>query len=165
AAARQQYERLVAVEAGSGKSSVFLQVLAAVVHGQGLSVWAARLFGLADSLARSGQSLGPRKRVTRALASDIAIVRAEVHARLGDHAFAEGLAYGQTMTVEEVLAVPTPPPAAGAQAAASSLYTPFTARGLDVLRRLPQDLTNSHTANHLTPTLPTFAAHLATTSS
>jgi predicted ATPase/DNA-binding CsgD family transcriptional regulator len=159
--ARRQYARLVAVEANSGKSSVYLQVLAAVVHGQGLSVWAARLFGLADSLARSGQSLDPRKRITRALASDLAIVRAEVHTRLGDHAFAEGLAYGQTMTVEDVLAIPDPPPDATAQAAASPPYTRLTARELDVLRLLAQDLSNPQIAERLVLSRRTVDAHLS----
>src|SRR5262249_58782925 len=118
-AGRRQFEHLISVEASTAKSNIFVEVLAAILHGQGLSVWAARLFGLADTLTRSGQSAGPRKRVTNVLATDLAAARAEVRARLADTVFAEALAYGRTMTVEDVLAIPNPPLASGHPGTAS----------------------------------------------
>ena len=65
-------------------------------------MWAARVYGLADMAARTGQSQDPRRRVTKIFTTELAAMRAEVRARLGDNAFAQALVEGQTMTVEDL---------------------------------------------------------------
>jgi DNA-binding CsgD family transcriptional regulator len=126
----------------TGQRNVFLGILAAVLHEQGLSVWAARVYGLADKLATTSESPRMGGEFFDSNRKRIAAVRAEVHARLGDEAFAEALAEGQTMTVEDLLTIPQPPPPDSTStsqeqpARASVSYEPLTARELEVLRLL-----------------------------
>ena len=162
--ARRQFERLIAILANVGQSKVYLEMLAAILHGQGLSVWAARIYGLADKLARTGQSQDPRKRVTKDLRKPLAAARAEVRARLGDEAFAQALAEGQSMTADDLLAIPQPPPpdsTSHAQAVPASVpYEPLTAREFEVLRLLAQDFSNAQIAERLVVSRRTVEAHL-----
>ncbi len=162
--ARRQFERLITILANVAQSQMYLEILAAILHGQGLSVWAARAYGLADKLARTSQSQDPRKRVTKDLRKPLAAARAEVRARLGDEAFAQALAEGQSMTADDLLAIPQPPPpdtTSHAQAVSASVpYEPLTARELEVLRLLGQDLSNPQIAERLVVSRRTVDAHL-----
>ena len=67
------------------------------------------------------------------------------------------------MTVEDLLAIPHPPEDARAwtQPAPTSIsYEPLTARELEVLRLLAQDLNNPQIAEHLVVSRRTVEAHL-----
>jgi predicted ATPase/DNA-binding CsgD family transcriptional regulator len=139
--------------------NLFFWVLAAVLHRQGLSVWAARVYGLADKLATTSKPLR-----MGGMFQKLAVAgRAEVHARLGDQAFGRAFAEGRTMTVEDLLAIPHPPADARARAqpAPTSIpYEPLTGRELEVLRLLAQDLNNPQIAERLVVSRRTVEAHL-----
>jgi DNA-binding NarL/FixJ family response regulator len=81
---------------------------------------------------------------------------------LGEQAFEEALAEGQTMTVDGLLSIPHPPDAtARAQAAPASVPSErLTARELDVLRLLAQDWSNPQIAERLVVSRRTVDAHL-----
>jgi len=139
--------------------NLFFWVLAAVLHRQGLSMWAARVYGLADKLATSSEP----PRIGGMFQKLAVAARAEVHARLGDQAFDRAFAEGRTMTVEDLLATPHPPADARARAqpAPTSIpYEPLTARELEVLHLLAQDLNNPQIAERLVVSRRTVEAHL-----
>src|SRR5262249_35117475 len=130
-----------------------LEVHAAVLHRQGLSVWAARVYGLADTTARTSRPLLTSWEMLGSAKNRVEAVRAEVRARLGDAAFARACADGHTMTMEDLLTIPYPPSNnARSQARSGQTSVPFeplTARELDVLRLLLQDLNNPQIAEQL----------------
>jgi predicted ATPase/DNA-binding CsgD family transcriptional regulator len=169
ALARRHYEHLLVALTDMhdptrlSSSLATLAVLPAVLHRQGLSVWAARVYGLADTLTRTSPPLLMSGELFDALRKRAAAVRTEVRARLGDVAFARAYAEGHTMTVEELLAIPHPPPDASSRAQAASASVPsdpLTARELDVLRLLAQDLSNPQIAERLVISRRTVEAHL-----
>jgi DNA-binding NarL/FixJ family response regulator len=122
-------------------------------------MWAARVYGLADKLATTIEP----PRIVGVLEKPLAAARAEVRARLGDQAFDRAFAEGQTMTLEDLLAIPHPPADALARAQptpTSIPYEPLTARELEVLRLLAQDLNNPQIAERLVVSRRTVEAHL-----
>jgi len=142
-----------------GAPNLFFWILAAVLHRQGLSMWAARVYGLADKLAITS---GP-PRIGGVLEKPAVAARAEVRARLGDETFARSLAEGKAMTVEDLLAIPHPPAdaLARAQPAPTSIpYEPLTERELEVLQLLAQGFSNPQIADRLVVSRRTVDAHL-----
>jgi DNA-binding CsgD family transcriptional regulator len=162
AIARKHYEQLIVAlreVKDTGKLAGSLAFLPAVLHRQGLSVWAARVYGLAEKLAPTGEppKLGE---IFDTLNERVAEARAEVRAELGEQAFAQALAEGQTMTVDDLLTIPHLPPDSSSLATFSLLFELLTPRELDVLRLLVQDLSNPQIAERLVVSRRTVEAHL-----
>jgi ATP/maltotriose-dependent transcriptional regulator MalT len=164
ASARRQFEQILVFlqerQMSTPRLALALETHAAVLHRQGLSLWAARIYGLADTFTHTSQPLrtswetfGPLKKRTEA-------VRAEVRARLGEVAFARACAEGHTITVEELLTIPPPPDATSRAQPASVPSDPVTARELDVLRLLAEDLSTQEIAEQLVVSRRTVDAHL-----
>ena len=131
---------------------VKLNILAVILHGQGLEVWSARVFGLAEAWIRTGQT-NAEEAVLQFLR--IGDVRAEVRAQLGDEVFAREIAAGQRLSLDELLAIPQPQGAAPAAPSES-----LTAREIEVLHMLAQELSNPQIAERLVVSRRTVDAHL-----
>jgi len=142
-----------------------LEELAAVVAAQGDPVWAARLWGAAESLREiMGAPIPPSERA--------AYVRsvAAAHTQLGEQAFAAAWSEGQTMSLEQVLAakgtaeipalIPTEPSSAPPEQMPSTSPAGLTTREMDVLRLLAQGLTSAQIAERLVIGLVTVNSHV-----
>ena len=155
AAARRRGEEIFqqALNRGDHHVASSLPMMAVILHGQGLDVWSARVFGLADVLRKMGH-----------LSSEVAVlsqrlrlgdIRAEVQARLGEEAFARETEAGQRLKLEDLLTIPHPPrpsPESAAQARTTSTFLPLealTAREMDVFHLLAQDPSNPQIAKSL----------------
>jgi len=158
AAARLRLEDSLrqAVNRGDHQAHSWLPMLAAVLHGQGLDVWAARIFGLAEALTGTRQTRGEEMAAVIRRFLGIGDIRAEVRAQLGDEAFAREIAAGQRLRLEDLLAIPHPHAPAAASASGASL----TAREIEALRLLAQDLSNPQIAERLVVSRRTVDAHL-----
>ena len=167
-AARRRLEDTLqqALNRGDHQAPTWLPMLAVVLHGQGLEVWSARVFGLADALDATDQM----RSYTAAFEQhfDRGNSRAQVRAQLGDEAFDREVAAGHQLTLKDMLAIPHPPePAppstrfASGQSTSSSASDVFlTTRELEVLHLLAQDLSNPQIAERLVVSRRTVDAHL-----
>jgi len=154
AAARALYEQslLILKEADEKWDIAYnLEGLAGVVAAQGDPGWAARLWGMAETLrADSNMPLPPVYR------ADYERSVATARVQLGERAFAAAWAEGRTMTPEQAPAaerrVMKPGSGEPSSPLAKSLLTypnELTAREVDVLRLLAQGLTSAQIAEQL----------------
>ncbi len=161
AAARHRLENVLqqAINRGDHHMPSGLPILAVILHKQGLDVWSARVFGLADVLTGTGRTNAAV--VALEQRSGIGDVRAEVRAQLGDEAFAKEIAAGHRLRLDDLLAIPHPQvPTQAAPAVASAPVAALTAREIEVLRLLAQDLSNLQIAERLVVSRRTVDAHL-----
>ena len=137
-------------------------MLAAILHGQGLATWSARVFGLAEALTGPGQTNTAAAIEQRLNIRDI---RAELRAELGDEAYTKETAAGRRLRLDDLRAIPhpqgpAPAPATAAAAPPSASGAALTAREIEVLRLLDQDLSNPQIAERLVVSRRTVDAHL-----
>ena len=147
---------LQSINRGDHQASIWLPILAVVLHGQGLEVWSARVFGLAETL--TGASI--RAYITAFDAQfHIEASRAKVRAKLGDEAFSREIEVGHRLRFDDLKTIPHP--SAPTQPAPDSASgEALTGREIEVLRLLAKDLSNPQIAEQLVISRRTVDAHL-----
>jgi non-specific serine/threonine protein kinase len=85
---------------------------------------------------------------------------AELRAQLGEEAFAREFAAGKHLTLDDLRTIPHPPEPDSAAQAISASGISLTARELEVLHLLTQDLSNPQIAEKLVVSRRTVDAHL-----
>jgi len=159
AAARRRLQDTFQPLAGRGdhQLSTWLPMLAIVLHGQGLEVWSARVFGLAEAITGNRPISAEAEAIWQRVR--LAEIRADVRAQLGDDVFAREIAAGQRLTLDDLRTIPHPlaPDPTTAEAAQPAT---LTAREIEVLRLLDQDLSNPQIAERLVVSRRTVDAHL-----
>ena len=143
-----------------------LEMLGEVAAEQGEPAWAARLWGVAETVRITGPSMPSILRTTYEQ------YITAVHARLGEKAFQAALAEGRMMTPEQALAargsaVPTASAAEQLEALptfltrhASPYPAGLTAREVEVLCLVAQGLTDAQVAEQLVVSPRTVTTHL-----
>ncbi len=150
-----------------------LQGFGGTASRQGKPLWAARLWGAAETLRHASNVhvplLLPYER-TQAERANYQSVLSAVRAELGVRAFARTFAEGQTMTPEQAIALRDQPQVSDQPATKSSMpsikkattstSSGLTSREVEVLRLIGQGLTNAQTADALIISSRTVDAHL-----
>jgi ATP/maltotriose-dependent transcriptional regulator MalT len=149
-----------AANRGDHQLPMWLPMLAVVLHRQGLDVWSARIFGLANALTGTYQMRGEGMAEVFRRFLGIGDIHAELRAQLGDEAFAREFAAGKHLTLDDLRTIPYPPEPDSAAQAISASGTSLTAREIEVLRLLARDLSNPQIAEKLVISRRTVDAHL-----
>jgi DNA-binding CsgD family transcriptional regulator len=153
-----------AANRGDHQLPSWLPMLAVVLHKQGLDVWSARIFGLADTLTGTYQTRGEGMATAFKRFLGIGDIHAELRAQLGDEAFAREFAAGKHLTLDDLRKIPHPlEPDSVVQATPTTSpasETSLTAREIEVLRLLAQDLSNPQIAERIVVSRRTVDAHL-----
>jgi predicted ATPase/DNA-binding CsgD family transcriptional regulator len=136
-----------------------LFMLAALLQMQGLVLWAARVFGLAEAWAGSGQSSAELRFLDEQLPLTRG-TRAKARAQIGEEAFDRELATGRRLTLADILAIPNPPAETDTPDVAKTPGATLTAREKEVLDMLDQGLSNPQIAERLFVSRRTVEAHL-----
>jgi predicted ATPase/DNA-binding CsgD family transcriptional regulator len=161
-AARRRLEDTFQQGANRGDHQLpsWLPMLAVVLHRQGLDVWSARIFGLANTLTGTYQTRGEGMATAFKRFLGIGDIHAELRAQLGDEAFAREFAAGKHLTLDDLRTIPHPPEPVSAAQAISASETSLTAREIEVLLLLAQGLSNPQIAEKLVVSRRTVDAHL-----
>ena len=163
-AARLRLENAIRQAVNRGDHQVFfsLLMLAAVLHGQGMDVWSARVLGLTE--AATGTHQTPGEEMVAAYISRFSGIGdsyAEVRAQLGDEGFDREIAAGKRLKLDDLWSIPHPPESAPPRAPSDSTSgAALTAREMEVMRLLAQDLSNPQIADRLVISRRTVDAHL-----
>jgi len=143
----------------------YLEDLAAVVAAQGDPVWAARLWGAAETVREAmGTPIFPIYR------ADYEQAVATARTQLEEQAFATAWAEGRTLSLEQVLAaegtaeipvlILTEPSSNLKEPMPSTFPTVLTTREMEVLRLLAQGLTSAQIAERLVIGLVNVNSHV-----
>jgi predicted ATPase/DNA-binding CsgD family transcriptional regulator len=146
----QHYDSL-----GDHQLSANLMILAGALYKEGLDVWSVRLLGMADALPENR----PTNATVAAFAEHAGLgdFLAELHTVLGEKTFAEELAVGSQMGLDDLGAIPHPKEF---ESVPFALGISLTRREIEVLRLLAQDLSNPQIAEQLVVSRRTVDAHL-----
>lgn len=136
-----------------------LIVLATILHRQGLDVWSARVMGMADVSSGARPSNASVAAYERRL--QVGDTRAEVRAQLGNEVFAREIEAGHRLRLEDLLAIPHPQePAPTHPSRSLAPGQALTAREIEVLHLLAEELSNPQIAERLVVSRRTVDAHL-----